>query len=301
MTDNLPTPGSDSHDEGTEEYSQIYDIEQLFAIPLVATVNADIYAAKRFVNYLRQYGFKNGEGDNWGELRTVKFTYNTTNAQGIIVHHKIEIPIISLVPLPLLQVKNAEYKMEINILGRIQHVKPPQLTEPSDTDEYDELDGENRIKAMLSPLKQSESNPLAPNLSANLRANITMRQADIPSGIATLLGLTQEANTGTSKLIQDRLSVIPDSINLSRSPMHVELTLVDAHGKAVINSHIETHIERGADWLVISPSHPVTDNEGKVEVHISTSHPPTINQKGLILFKGGNSNWVKLNIIWEVS
>jgi len=58
--------------------------------------------------------------NEWGQLKTIRFKYNSTSPNGMTIENSIEIPILSLIPLPLLKVDEAVFDMDINILGEIK-------------------------------------------------------------------------------------------------------------------------------------------------------------------------------------
>ena len=208
-------------------YYQIVNLHDLFAAPIIATVDADFMAAIKFVEYIRKYGFdrdktlkKSIDEDvvNWGKLKMVAFTYSTpyleTNKKGKTVEkyikHKIEVPALSLIPLPLLQVTEGDFDMNLRILGAVSKEPVPKLIAKDEEDGWDEIYPmddlkKTEVKASLAPLNQREqSDELAPNLIANFKSKIKIRQADIPAGIAEILSITQEANSAISGKVDSK-------------------------------------------------------------------------------------------------
>lgn len=182
-------------------YSQVFSLTEVISAPLIATVRGDFYAAKSFVRYLREYGFnpppKDSPDEDFGTLRMVTFEYRTPSGWS-----QIQVPLISLVPLPLLQVSDAHFNYNIMILGSV--TKPVSSRDPKAW--AAERDGEfpaapDEIKTSFAPLsaQKGEAPESTPNLVANMDISINMRQADLPAGIASLLQLVQGAIEGQSR------------------------------------------------------------------------------------------------------
>ncbi len=193
----------DDNTTTTTSAQQIMDLKGLFGAPLIATVDADLMAARQFVEFIEEYGFEPVEdnapvsddqlsqvsGNNhFGKLRMITFRYETKDLSGNTKYSVIHIPAISLVPLPILQVSDASFDFDVRILASTSS-QPEDLfgteTEEDDVQDYD-------IKATLSP-NSSNSDGGSMSLSANMKVNINMRQADIPSGISTIINVMDQS------------------------------------------------------------------------------------------------------------
>lgn len=192
--------------------SQIAYLYLLFGAPLVATVEADVMAAVKFVEFIKKYGFENdgnGNGDpdvEFGQLRMITFTYDreeVVNGEVKTVTVTVTIPLISLFPLPLLQVKDAAFKFDIQIVSLSGEIsKQPNLLGGGAKRKKAKGPGNGllpvqdfNVLATLSPLtSETGEAKVASNLYANMKVEINMRQADIPSGIATLINVISDSN-----------------------------------------------------------------------------------------------------------
>lgn len=199
--------------------NQISDLQYLIAAPMVATVNADVYAAKAFVEFIEQYGFEdlladeteNGDvaNDHLGKLKMITFWYSYT--QKVIIDGKetteekmvsVSLPKISLIPMPILQVSDAKYDFDIRITGiydntEIKGTDGDLMKVP--TKKGKEKDKIPSVKATYTPLaSEANVNQLAPSLVANMKLKINMRQADIPAGISNLLNVASESSNSTT-------------------------------------------------------------------------------------------------------
>ncbi|MDJ0599821.1 MAG: DUF2589 domain-containing protein [Crocosphaera sp.] len=183
---------------------KIISLGKLLSQPLISTLEADFYTAQRFVQFITEYGLEKvdnvppEEGENAAlsqvsgsnlsgslKLKMVTFLYrqiDPSDRQEKLF--RVQVPLISLIPLPLLQIERAEFDFNIRIFseidlstriardGGLKGESPPQ--EPF-----------VGFKARLSPaIGSSESGEIAPTLDANMKIKVQMRQADLPGGLA---------------------------------------------------------------------------------------------------------------------
>lgn len=176
--------------------SQVMELQQLIAGPLIATIEADSLSARRYLDYLFEIAFESYDRTTGktGKLRALTFVYNSQDAGGSR-KQRVSIPMLTLVPLPLLQVQEAEFDFDIKILDAVSEQReetfsleegkaiPPAGEQPG---------GAFRMRASLAPKQGSgkESGNSQQGLSANMKVHIKMHQADMPGGLANLLHLT---------------------------------------------------------------------------------------------------------------
>lgn len=174
--------------------SQVMELQQLIAGPLVSTIEADTLSSRRYLEMLQLIAFEDvTEGDrNIRRLRTLKFAYQETNVNGYR-NKVVSIPLVTLLPLPLLQIKEADFVFDINILDAVSS----GTVESFDYGEGKiEQNNENRrpfrLRASLAPKSGSGSysDKSEQQLSANMKVHVKMRQADMPAGLSNLLRLT---------------------------------------------------------------------------------------------------------------
>ena len=178
----------------TTSNSQVMELQQLIAGPLVSTIEADALSSRRYYDMLQLIAFEDrNEGDTTvKQLRMLKFSYLETNAGGNR-SKVVSIPLVTLLPLPLLQIQEADFNFDINILDAVSS---------SSDDSFDY--GKGRIdkgSPAASPFRLraslaskggtgSYSEKSEQQLSANMKVHVKMRQADVPAGLSNLLRLT---------------------------------------------------------------------------------------------------------------
>lgn len=180
--------------ENATTNSQVMQLQQLIAGPLVSTIEADALSSRRYYDMLQLIAFEDAnEGDaTVKRLRMLKFSYLETNADGSRTK-VVSIPLVTLLPLPLLQIQEADFDFDINILDAVSS---------SSDDSFDYGKGRIdkgspsaspfRLRASLAPRggSGSLSGKSEQQLSANMKVHIKMRQADVPAGLSNMLRLT---------------------------------------------------------------------------------------------------------------
>ena len=174
--------------------SQVMELKDLISGPLVATIDADSISSRRYLNYLldltfESYDRKTGKA---GKLRTLDVTYQTQDVGGQHTQ-RISIPLLTLVPLPLLQVKEADFDFDIQIVDALSADRDAAFSlKNGSAPEGDE--GAEGVKLRVSMAQASRegraSEKASRALTANMKVKVKMQQADMPGGLSNLLHLT---------------------------------------------------------------------------------------------------------------
>lgn len=189
--------------------SRVLDLGSLFAAPLVSVIEADVLAAQEFTRFLKEFGFIDDSGSgtdqHLGKLKTVTFTYKRPNPNGTLDDAVVEIPLLSLVPLPLLQVTEADFQFNVRILETETGgptAPPPLLNAAQANQEQAPAEQRPRVRAMLAqapaPAADGDSGQRRNELDANMAVKLSMKQADVPAGISALLNLMSQSINSTT-------------------------------------------------------------------------------------------------------
>lgn len=174
----------------TATSSQVMDLHQLIAAPLLATVDADSLAARRYLDYLCSVAFESYDRQTGrtGPLRMLRFGYRSNDAEGSR-QRQVAIPLLSLVPLPLLHVQEADFDFDINIMDAVSTREQEQFSFREGKAMAPAGDG-LRIRASLAPQQNGAHEASAQHsLTANMKVHVRMGQAGMPGGLAKLLNL----------------------------------------------------------------------------------------------------------------
>lgn len=181
----------------TSTSSQVMELHQLIAAPLLATVDADSLAARRYLDYLCTVAFESYDRQTGrtGPLRMLRFSYNSTDATGSR-KRQVAVPMLSLVPLPLLHVQEADFDFDINIMDAVSTRQEEQFSFKEGKAVAAADDG-LRIRASLAPQQSGGREAAAQqSLTANMKVHVKMGQAGMPGGLAKLLNLAAGDATG---------------------------------------------------------------------------------------------------------
>ena len=174
-----------SREDNLRMSTNVFGLDQLFYMPLKAVIDANTQAALSAINIIREYGFENDKSsENYGQLKMVTFSYDYVGKTGQMQTMSISIPFITLIPLPILEVKEAEIDFALKVLGQLDVV----------VDESDPQETSQNLLAVFEPDRSNSSMNLS--LGANMNVNIKVGQSDLPGGIIQLLNLGQEATMG---------------------------------------------------------------------------------------------------------
>lgn len=170
--------------------SQVMELQQLIAGPLIATIEADALSAQKYLDYLMRVAFEsyNPVTGETGKLRMLTFTYNEQDVNGSSKKN-VSIPLLTLVPLPLLHVEEADFDFDIKILDALsENVEEKFSVENGESVKQPQSTG-FKMRASLAPQREVKDD-LQQSLSANMKVKVRMRQADMPAGLSNLLHLT---------------------------------------------------------------------------------------------------------------
>lgn len=174
--------------------SQVMELQQLIAGPLVATIEADALSAQRYLDYLMRIAFESYDPvtGKTGKLRTLVFSFTEQDVNGT-QQKSVSIPLLTLVPLPLLQIQEADFDFDIKILDALTENEEEKFSMEEGVSVKDNPGtGTFRMRASLAPQQgaSSKSGELQQSLAANMKVKVKMRQADMPAGLSNLLHLT---------------------------------------------------------------------------------------------------------------
>jgi|AGTN01.3.fsa_nt_gi Protein of unknown function (DUF2589). len=169
--------------------SQVMDLKQLIATPLIATLEADAMTTTGYIDFLKEVAFEAGENGGLGKLRTFTFQYYQNDSGGKTLK-TVEIPVISLIPIPLLQIKEATFDFDIRILDSVTEQTEREFSFDGENEKPDDNENKTAIRAALAPQSGKSNETKDNSLTANMKVHVVMQQADMPAGLANLLSLS---------------------------------------------------------------------------------------------------------------
>ena len=189
--------------------SQVMDLQQLIAGPLIATVEADAMSAQRYYSYLMKIAFEDYDPatNSASRLRMLTFNYFDNDANGRR-EHTVSIPLFTIVPLPLLQIQEADFDFDIKIVDSITEATEDKFSyENGAIEEGHEEPASLKMRASLAPHSGQKKGDMQQNFTANMKVHVKMRQADMPAGLSNLLHLA--ANNMSIQEVTPKAKVEP--------------------------------------------------------------------------------------------
>lgn len=174
---------------------------QLIGAPLHAIVDAESQAAQATADFIERVGFRRrpeaAEGD-FGDLRMVSFSHQRTGPEGTPRTFRVDVPLLSLVPIPAIQVRDAELEFFVKIVEtqrprvRRDAERPPGEGVP-DRLKADAID----FKALMG---RGQPEPgRRRTLDMQIKVKIKLEQADVPAGLSKLFNLMEQNITQTEQ------------------------------------------------------------------------------------------------------
>lgn len=174
--------------------SQVMELKDLIAGPLLATIDADSMSAQRYLDYLFKITFESYDpvSGKVGALRMLTFSYQSRDLTGPRTQ-SVSIPLLTLVPLPLLQVQEADFDFDIQVLDASSKQQQSSFSfEKGDSMDNAGHESGKDIRLRVALTTSSINHGSKPDnrqssVSANMKVHVKMRQADMPGGLSTLL------------------------------------------------------------------------------------------------------------------
>ena len=168
-------------------------LHELLGILVRDLIRAETQAARATTDFLRNVGFLGDakDIDNWGFLRFVTFSYQTSDEKKGMVVRTLRVPLLSLLPIPIQQIDTAEYEFfaKVNDVVR-KHLKEKNASNILTTTLTKDIADINLL---------CEVAPYTPDLAQTskipkIHVKLSMRQSDLPAGLVSSLRRIEETS-----------------------------------------------------------------------------------------------------------
>jgi len=192
---------------------------QLLGAPLYALIEAETYAANATADFIERMGFEHsdgaGEKSAWGDLgklRTLTFMQERRTSEGESASYKVEVPLLSILPVPALQIKEADLEFFVKIIDMISGSQPAAVkgTRKASAGKAPENDdmiptGSRHVptpprldmKAMLGRGQPGAPGTAQTAFDMQVHIKIKVAQADVPGGLSRLFNLMESSISST--------------------------------------------------------------------------------------------------------
>jgi len=172
---------------------------ELLGILVGDLIVAEAQAAKASADFIREAGFIGGKeaSDDWGRIRFVTFSFSVEDPDGEKVR-TVRVPLLSLLPIPLQQIDQAEYEFFAKV-NEVRKIDPaPKESYKLGSAAYGLAQPFLDLVCEVAPYSQ-ESAPDQKGAVPKVHVKLTMRQADLPAGLSSSLRRIEQASGSNTK------------------------------------------------------------------------------------------------------
>jgi|GEM_PF-2991258 hypothetical protein len=164
--------------------SKSVDFGSLVGAQLTALIEAEAEGAEKSSEYIESVGFdKNADGTL--SLRTVTFDMRRRDTDGTVRTHSIKIPVITLVPIPLLTIEEANIEFELQIEDMVTASTESEDAANSARGSLGSLFLGKPKKKLLTRLARTTTEKST--TKSDLKMRVKIAQSPFPLGIERLL------------------------------------------------------------------------------------------------------------------
>lgn len=172
---------------------------QIIGAPLLALVQGQTQAVQSTIEFIERVGFvadADAAEDQLGRLRMVQFSYQKPDDFGEPVDYTVSLPMLSLVQIPGIQIKEAELEFFVKI-NDVQRTNTVTRASAADADAGDWL-AKDRVefRAAMGSMESGSSDQRRTEIQ--MKVNIKVEQAEVPAGLSRLFGLMEQAVAGAA-------------------------------------------------------------------------------------------------------
>ncbi|MGB3266026.1 MAG: DUF2589 domain-containing protein [Microcoleus sp.] len=177
---------------------------QIIGAPLLALVQAETQAAQATANFIQQVGFYDDD-QGISRLKTVTFRYRKLGVGGNLIEFVVEIPVLSIVPIPTIEVREAtiDFAVEINEVVELEQRTAINVNE---TRSGEDSSLEPNFLGFKAGLAKQDS-------KSAMKINISAGQSDTPVGLLTLFRLMEQGISTTSGKPKDPNAEKPPEVS----------------------------------------------------------------------------------------
>ncbi len=171
--------------------------EDIIANPLSAIILGESQAARATADFIREVGFDPPDKDNFdpdfGAIRMVYFKMQRTDSDGEPQTVTIQVPLLSLVPIPAIQVKEAVIDFSVSIHDT-QTIKGQEVSSGGN-----QFLAKRKVKLFgaVSRRKRKATKDTETITETDMNVKVTLQQADFTIGVMRLFDLLEQNITET--------------------------------------------------------------------------------------------------------
>lgn len=158
----------------------------------MAMVQGQAQAAQATVEFIERVGFvSGGEPGALGDLRTGKFSYQRTTEDGELQTFEVGVPLLSLVPVPSIQIREAEIEFWVKVTDIQSQALSSKINEAAQAPQGDWLS--TTVPQLRTALGSTNTGQRSQELQMHVK--LKLEQADVPAGLAHLFNILEQGIT----------------------------------------------------------------------------------------------------------
>ena|SRR3989442_7555298 len=170
-------------------------LRELLGIIIGDLIVAESVAAKASADFIREAGFVGGgkRKDDWGTLRFVTFSFKVEDPDGEKVRI-VRVPLLSLLPVPLQQIDQAEYEFFAKV-DDVTKIEPaPKGEYQLGSAAYGFAQPFLDLLCEVAPYASESPGDKRGAMVPKIRVKLTMKQSDLPAGLSSTLRRIEQAS-----------------------------------------------------------------------------------------------------------
>lgn len=250
------------------DMTNIFTFGEVIKMPVEAVVQANIDASKEVLKFIKNFGFEPGDDPknpyDVGAPKMLTFTYLYNNS-GVEQKMTVQIPVLSLVTIPLLNITKAEFDVGINVINMVKTQVDNGSNSPETRSEILTLLGSSNHNTLTNLNETTGSISYSTGVKTNMQAKIKVETSDLPAGILQMLNLFQEATTGESSFLYT-LKANTETLRFDASHNQLSVTVTLLKDKKPVNAKtiMVTVLSNTSEALEKSFSEPIEVTKGDV-------------------------------------
>jgi len=180
--------------DAAEPQRDVLSLAQLVGAPIHALVDAEAQAAMATARFIRDVGFTGPPPeapDRLGELQMARFTRRRRLANGRESSTEVAIPLLTMLPIPALQIRDAQLDFTIRVLQT--EVFPEQRQELVRNLQLKSETAVSPPATIRATFARDRTADRRRSVDMLVRMKVNIQQSDMPGGLAKLLGLAVES------------------------------------------------------------------------------------------------------------
>ena len=191
--------GTPANTPAAEPQREVLSLSQLIGAPIRALVEAEAQSAAATAHFIRNVGFKPPDDaglEEFGELQMARFKTVRRNTDGAEEEVEVQIPLLTLLPIPALQIRDAtlDYVVKVVQTEALPPKRQPKTQSPgTGTPLSDEVPATLRATFAREPRPGDRR-----SMDMLVKMKVRIEQADMPAGLSRLINLAGESTSRTA-------------------------------------------------------------------------------------------------------